>query len=345
MRPATNGLGMVDRFDTWLAGVFDPGSDAVTGLREAGLLEPAPDYASIVRTKAALVERTGRLGLASVWGGAQLVGRHHLGFGTEAQRAEWFGRVLAVAISEPNVAARPKLLTTRADAVQGGFRITGLKAWVTNGPSADAIIVFAITACDAGRKCYSAFIVPRGSPGLTIAEMPGFHALRPSRHGLLTLEGCKVPESAMLGDPGSAYGRMAAPFRDIEDAVGTFATLGALRHATGLFAGDPDKGQAEALGAIVALTAVFAAGAEAVVASLDAGRWQTGDAALAGLRVLAIDIMSRLRALQPGSEAGTQRLAGVLADLEATLSIARGPRLARQTHLGTAALRGVQSPA
>ncbi len=87
--------------------------------------------------------------------------RHFLSFGTEAQRAAWAGKALAVGISEPKVGAHPKLLTTRAEATEGGFRITGQKAWVSNGPSADAIIVFAITAEEAGRKRYSAFIVPR----------------------------------------------------------------------------------------------------------------------------------------------------------------------------------------
>ncbi|HEY1412750.1 MAG TPA: acyl-CoA dehydrogenase family protein, partial [Rhodopila sp.] len=310
----------------------DPATDPLPGMREAGLLDPAPNYATIARLKAALVERTGLLGVASVWGGRQLVGRHFLGFWNDAQRTEWGGRALAVAISEPKVGAHPKLLTTRADPVDGGFRITGQKAWVSNGPSADAIIVFAITTEEAGRKRYSAFIVPRGTPGLTISEMPGFHALRPSKHCLLTLEGCLVPAGAMLGQAGSAYERMALPFRDIEDAVGTFGTLGALRYAIGLFAG-AELEQTADLGAIVALTSVFAAGARAVVADLDAGRFRTGDATLVGLRVLAQDILSRLRALpMPASGA-------VLADLDAVLSIAQGPRLARQASLGEAAMR------
>jgi acyl-CoA dehydrogenase len=299
---------------------------------EAGLLDPAPDYATIARVKAALVERTGLLGVASVWSGRQLVGRHFLGFGTDAQRAEWGGRALAVAISEPKVGAHPKLLTTRADAVDGGFRITGRKAWVSNGPLADAIIVFAITAEEAGRKWYSAFIVPRGTPGLAMSEMPGFHALRPSKHCLLTLDGCLVPAGAMLGQAGSAYERMALPFRDIEDAVGTFGTLGALRHAIGSFAGATLEQTAD-LGAIVALASVFAAGAGAVVAALDAGQFRTGDATLVGLRVLAIDILARLRSL------AVPAAGDILADLDATLSIAQGPRLARQTNLGEAAMR------
>jgi acyl-CoA dehydrogenase len=323
---------MMDRIDEWLARCPDPAIDPLPGMRQSGLLEPAPDYATIAHLKAVLVERTGLLGVAGIWGGRQLVFRHFLSFGTDAQRAEWHGKALAVAISEPKVGAHPKLLTTRAEAVDGGFRITGQKAWVSNGPSAQAIIVFAITREEAGRKRYGAFIVPRGTPGLEIAEMPGFHALRPSQHCLLTLGGCFVPDSALLGEPGSAYDRMAMPFRDIEDAVGTFGTVGALRHATGLFAGGAGE-QAEALGAVLALTAVFAAGAASVVAELDKGRFRAGDATLVGLRVLAIDIVARLRAIAPPAAAE------ILADLDATLNIARGPRLARQTRLGEAVLR------
>jgi acyl-CoA dehydrogenase len=262
---------------------------------------PAPNYATIARLKASVVEQTGLLGMASVQGGRHLVFRHFLSFGTDAQRAEWSGNALSVAISEPKVGAHPKLLTTRAERTDTGFRIAGQKAWVTNGPSADAIIVFAITSEDAGRKRYSAFIVPRDTPGLTMVDMPDFHALRPSKHCLLTLDGCLVPETAMLGDPGSAYDRMALPFRDIEDAVGTFGTLGALRFAIGLFAGTTLE-QPGDLGAIVALAAVYEAGAASVVAALDARRFRTGDATLAGLRVLAIDMVSRLSALVMAGE-------------------------------------------
>ncbi len=332
---------MTDPIDLWLSRCPDPATDPIPGMREAGLLEPVPDYAAMARTKAAIVERTGLLGVASVWGGRHLVARHFLSFGTYAQRAAWRGRALAVAISEPGVGAHPKLLPTSAEQTPTGYRIAGQKAWVTNGPSADAIIVFAITAEDAGRKRYSAFIVPRDTPGLTTQDMPGFHALRPSRHCLLTLDNCEVSAGAMLGSPGTAYDRMALPFRDIEDAVGTFGTLGALRHAVAQFAGAGME-QTEDLGAIVALTAVFAAGAEAVVTALDASRFRTGDATLGGLRVLAIDIAVRLRAVANAaaiSGPATGRLQAILSDLDAPLNIARGPRLARQANLGAAALR------
>jgi acyl-CoA dehydrogenase len=341
-RAAWHNRRMLDLIHKWLAACPESSTDPIPNMRDAGLLAPVPDYATIARLKAELVERTGLLGIASVWGGPQLVYRHFLSFGTDAQRTEWSGRVLSVAISEPKVGAHPKLLTTRAETTRDGFRLSGQKAWVSNGPSADAIIVFAITAEEQGRKRYSAFIVPHDSAGLTTEDMPGFHALRPSRHCLLTLDGVVVPASAMLGPPGSAYERMALPFRDIEDAVGTFATLGALRHAVLQCAGLTTEGT-EDLGAIVALIAVFAAGAEAVVAALDDGRLRTGDATLVGLRVLALDIAGRLRAVLAVAD-GAPSPAITLLDLDATLSIARGPRLARQAQLGEAVLRRGSRP-
>lgn len=323
---------MRERIDTWLRLCPDPAADPLPGMREAGLLDPFSDYATIARVKAAIVERTGLLGVASIWGSRQLVGRHFLAFGTDAQRSSWLGRPLAVAISEPKVGAHPKLLTSRAEKTPTGYRITGQKAWVSNGPSADAIIVFAITAEHEGRKRYSAFIMPRDTQGVTVSAMPGFHALRPSQHCLLSIDGSVVPDSALLGEAGSAYERIALPFRDIEDAVGSFGTLGALQYAVTLRAHASDADPA-ALGAIVALNAVFAAGAEAVIARLDANRFQTGDATLVGLRVLAQQIVDRLEALS------LSMTTNVLADLKAILAIAPGPRMARQAHLGQAILK------
>ena len=329
--------------------------DPLASMQAAGLLGPVADYATLARIKALLVERSGLLGIGTLWGGPQLVFRHFLrGFGSPAQQDAWAGGVLAVAISEPRVGAHPKHLTTRAEAVAEGFRLTGEKAWVSNGPSAEAIIVLAITEetgdeATAVRKRYSAFLVPRQTPGLAMGDMPGFHALRPSRHGLLRLDGCVVPASAMLGPAGTAYERMALPFRDVEDVVGTYAILGALRHAIGQFAAAAPAASSaaamtEALGAVVALTGVYAAGAAAVVTALDADGLRSGDATLVGLRVLALDVVQRLRGLSGEGWAGeaggavAARLAGGLDDLDASLAVARGPRLARQAQLGATAL-------
>jgi acyl-CoA dehydrogenase len=291
---------------------------------------------AIARTKAALTERTGLLGVGGAWAGRQMVGRYFIaGFGSPAQQAVWLGRAASVAISEPKVGAHPKHLRTRAEQVADGFRITGEKAWVSNGPSADVIVVLAITAEEEGRKRYSMFLVPRDTVGLTLREMPGFHALRPSRHCAVTLDGCVVPRDALLGEPHTAYERMALPFRDTEDAVGTFGTLGALRFLLARLGRDGDDAVLSA-GGLIASAAVFAAAANTVVSALDEG-WLAQEAAtLVGLRLLAADMLQRIRAhaaaFGPQDDPAVETM---LADLDATLSIARGPRLARQSRLGS----------
>jgi acyl-CoA dehydrogenase len=302
-------------------------------------------YAAIARGEAALVERTGLLGQGGSWAGGQMVARFFIaGFGNESQQAAWLPRltsgecVASVAISEPRVGAHPKLLTTCAEVDGDGFRITGEKAWVTNGPLAAVFVVLAVMAIDDGRKRYGAFLVPRATPGLSINELPEYRALAPSRHCGLVLDGCRVPHSALLGPAGTAYEAMALPFRDVEDAVGTFGLLGAFRFLLSRFARQSAAGDEAALslGGLAALTAVLAETADAVVAALDTGELARRSAALVGLRVLAADMLQRARAHRdrfgPASDSAIERAFG---DIEASLSVARGPRLARQARIGT----------
>jgi acyl-CoA dehydrogenase len=324
------------RIDTWLARCADVERNPFDGMAEAGLLSPADSYAAIARMKAALVERTGLLGMAGVWGGPQTVARWFVaGFGDADQRAAWLNRAASVAISEPRVGAHPKHLTTRAEPDGDGFRITGEKVWVSNGPSADVFIVLAITSEQEGRKRYSALLVPREAEGVTLQDMPAFHALRPSRHCGLVLDGVRVPRSAVLGAEGTAYETMALPFRDVEDAVGTFGLLGAFRFLLKKLVVPSAGNEAAAeLGALVALIAVFGDAAEAVVSALDAHRLESKAASLVGLRVLASDIVQRVRAqIDRQENRADPAIDEVLRDIDVTLAVARGPRLVRQMRL------------
>ena len=96
-----------------------------------------------------------------------------------------------------------------------------------------------------------------------------------------------------------------------------------------------------ALCALVALTNVFAVTAQAVVSALDAGELPSVAGALVGLRVLASDMAQRARdhrgAFGPADDEAIDR---VFADLATSLSVARGPRMARQARLGSLLLRG-----
>lgn len=298
---------------------------------------PSMTYAAIAREEAAIVERTGLLGEGGAWAGRRVVSRFFIeGFGNAEQRAAWSQRLAAVAISEPRAGAHPKLLTTHAEKSSDGYSITGEKAWVTNGPLAEVFIVLAVTSVEDGRKRYSALLVPRDTPGLSIDEAPQYRALLPSRHCGLKLDGCRVGHSALLGEAGSAYETMALPFRDVEDAVGTFGLLGAFRFLL-LRLGQHVEGDAKtlALGRLAALVAVFEQTAIAVVAALDAGELLRASAALVGLRVLAAELRERARAIGE-TDAAIER---GLDDMATSLSVARGPREARQMRLGMS-LRG-----
>jgi acyl-CoA dehydrogenase len=302
-------------------------------------------YGAIARLAAALAEHSGRLDHATAWTGRQVVARFFLiGFGTAAQQAALLPRLvrgealLAVAISEPGVGAHPKHLTTRAVADGDGILISGCKAWVSNGPDASHFVVLAISAMDGERKRYSAYLLARDTPGLALRPMP---ELRDGRHCLLDLDACHVPRDAILGPPGDAYAAMALPFRDVEDAVGLAKLAGALRYLlTRLATGEPTPEATLSLGGLAALTAVLAGGAEAVVAALDAGRLADQSARLVGLRLLITELVHRVRAHLdahgPAIDAVLERL---LAALDLSMSVARGPRQARQTRLGEA-LRG-----
>jgi acyl-CoA dehydrogenase len=322
------------RVDAWVQRCPDPANDPLSGMAEAELLRPLPDYLSIARMKAALVARTGLLGIGGIWGGRQLISRFFIdGFGNDVQRAAWRGRALSIAISEPKVGAHPKHLATCAEPDGGGFRISGEKAWVSNALLAEVIITLAITSVDGARKRYTAFIVPRDAPGMTLTDMPAYHALRPSRHCGLTLNGVWVPHTAILGEVGSAYERMALPFRDVEDAVGMFGLLGAFRFLLRRIGARSDAAALSA-GGLTGLAAVFEDAAEAIVRVLDRGRMTGQAATLVGLRLLAAEWAMRARAhlteFGPRDDTAIEQM---LADVDATLSIARGPRMARQQDL------------
>ncbi len=322
------------RVDAWLQRCPDPANDPLPGMAEAELLRPLSDYLSIARMKAALVARTGLLGIAGIWGGRQLISRFFIdAFGNDVQRAAWRGRALSVAISEPTVGAHPKHLATRAEPDGSGFRINGEKAWVSNAPLAEAFILLAITSVDDARKRYTAFIVPRDAPGATLTEMAAYHALRPSRHCGLTLNGVWVPQGAILGEADSAYERMARPFRDVEDAVGMFALLGAFRFLLRRIGARSDAAALSA-GGLTGLAAVFEDAADAVVKALDSGHTIGQSATLVGLRLLAAEWTTRARAhLTEFGSRDHAAIEQILADVDATLSIARGPRMARQQNL------------
>ncbi len=124
-----------------------------------------------------------------------------------------------LAISEPGIGAHPKHLATTAEAVSDGFMLNGEKTYLTNAPLADLFIVIAVTGNADGKKQFTAFLVPKSTPGLTLSAQIAFPFLHPSPHGGIVLKNCTVASGQILGKLGCAYEDLVLPFRTVEDTL------------------------------------------------------------------------------------------------------------------------------
>jgi alkylation response protein AidB-like acyl-CoA dehydrogenase len=131
-------------------------------------------------------------------------------YGTEAQRAKWLpqltgGTIGAYALSEPGSGSDAFALATRAERVDGGWALTGSKAWITNGGEAEIFVVFANVAPEKGYKGITAFLVTRDTPGFTVGKKEDKLGIRASSTTSLHFERCVVPDDQVLGEVGFGY--------------------------------------------------------------------------------------------------------------------------------------------
>jgi glutaryl-CoA dehydrogenase len=123
-------------------------------------------------------------------------------FGTEAQKkkylpklgkGEWIG---CFGLTEPNAGSDPGSMSTRAKKADGGYLITGAKAWITNSPIADVFIVWAKDDADEIRG----FILDKGMKGLTAPSTHGKIGLRTSITGEIVMDNVFCPEENAFPD-------------------------------------------------------------------------------------------------------------------------------------------------
>ncbi|XP_054909435.1 isovaleryl-CoA dehydrogenase, mitochondrial [Poeciliopsis prolifica] len=105
----------------------------------------------------------------------------------------------ALAMSEPN--AGSDVVSMKLKAVKKGdyYVLNGNKFWITNGPDADVLIVYAKTDPEAHQKGITAFIVEKGMPGFSTAQKLDKLGMRGSNTCELIFEDCKIPEKNILG--------------------------------------------------------------------------------------------------------------------------------------------------
>jgi glutaryl-CoA dehydrogenase len=120
-------------------------------------------------------------------------------YGSEEQKQEWLPRLAAgtaigcFGLTEPDFGSDPAGMRTRAVRDGDDWILNGSKMWITNGSIADVATVWART--DDGIR---GFLVPRGAPGFTSSDIHRKLSLRASTTSELTLDGVRVPGSAML---------------------------------------------------------------------------------------------------------------------------------------------------
>lgn len=128
--------------------------------------------------------------------------------GTQEQKEKYLpglisgDKVGALAMSEPNSGSDVVSMQLKAEKKGDKFVLNGSKMWITNGPTADVLVVYAKTDLNAAQKGISTFIIEKGTPGFSIAQKLDKMGMRGSDTGELVFEDCEIPAENMLGGEG-----------------------------------------------------------------------------------------------------------------------------------------------
>src|SRR5271155_895372 len=128
--------------------------------------------------------------------------------GSDAQKRKYLPKLIsgehvgALAMSEPGAGSDVVSMTTRADKKGDRYVINGSKMWITNGPVADTLVVYAKTDPSGGPRGMTAFIIEKGMKGFSTAQKLDKLGMRGSDTCELVFEDCEVPEENVLNEVG-----------------------------------------------------------------------------------------------------------------------------------------------
>jgi alkylation response protein AidB-like acyl-CoA dehydrogenase len=132
-------------------------------------------------------------------------------WGSEEQKREWLPRLCSgealgcFGLTEPNTGSDAANLDTRATRLDGGWRISGQKQFISLGNYAKLAMIFAQTDPEQEHRGLACFLVPTDSPGFSSHEIHGKLGLRGSDTAELSLDGVEVPDEALLGQVGEGF--------------------------------------------------------------------------------------------------------------------------------------------
>ena len=126
--------------------------------------------------------------------------------GSQAQKEKYLPKLIsgehigALAMSEPNAGSDVVSMKLKAEKKGDKYILNGNKMWITNGPDADTLVIYAKTDLNAGAKGITAFIVEKTFPGFSTAQKLDKLGMRGSNTCELVFENCEVPEKNILGN-------------------------------------------------------------------------------------------------------------------------------------------------
>jgi isovaleryl-CoA dehydrogenase len=151
--------------------------------------------------------------------------------GSEAQKKKYLPGLVsgenvgALAMSEPGAGSDVVSMRLRAEYRNGTFTLNGAKMWITNGPDADTLVVYAKTDANAGPRGITAFLIEKGMKGFGTAQKLDKLGMRGSNTCELVFQDCVVPESQILGEFGRGVNVLMSGL-DFERAVLSGGPLG-----------------------------------------------------------------------------------------------------------------------
>ncbi|HWM80961.1 MAG TPA: isovaleryl-CoA dehydrogenase [Pseudolabrys sp.] len=154
--------------------------------------------------------------------------------GSDAQRRTYLPKLIsgehvgALAMSEPGAGSDVVSMRTTADRKGDRFILNGTKMWITNGPIADTLVVYAKTDRTAGARGITAFIVEKGFKGFAPAQKLDKLGMRGSDTSELVFTDCEVPEENVLGVVGNGVNVLMSGL-DYERAVLAAGPLGIMQ--------------------------------------------------------------------------------------------------------------------
>ena len=123
-------------------------------------------------------------------------------YGSEEQKAKYLPKLASgewvgcFGLTEPDAGSDPAGMRTRAEKIDGGYRLSGAKMWITNAPIADVFVVWAKSDAHGGK--IRGFVLEKGLKGLSAPKIEGKLSLRASVTGEIVLEDVEVGEEALL---------------------------------------------------------------------------------------------------------------------------------------------------